>query len=125
METGGAESLGQEMGSWDMDSDGGGIPMEDMNGLEGYAGMSGEDSMSDGMFETAAGPGSGISGMSEEDFEPIDMDSFGGSFAEVPDGFSDGPGNFDHGETEYGKTAADMAGTGYGARGISGKGRDS
>ena len=120
METGGAESLGQEMGSWDMDSDGGGIPMEDMNGLEGYAGMSGEDSMSDGMFETAAGPGSGISGMSEEDFEPMDMGSFGGSFSEDPDGFSDGPGNFDHGETEYGKTAADMAATGYGARGISG-----
>lgn len=120
MEDGGAEFMGQGMGSGDMELDGGGIPMEGMNGLEDYAGMSGEDTAFGGMFEAAAGMEDGSSGMSAEDFEPADMGSFGGSFAEGIDGFSDGFGDFDCGEAGYGETAMDMAGMGYGAGGIAG-----
>ena len=64
--------------------------------------------------------GGEICGMSGEDFEPADMGSFGGSFAESMDGFSDGLGDFDRGEAGYGGMAADTSGMGYGAGGISG-----
>ena len=98
MEDGGAEFTGQSMGSGDMEMDGGGIPMADMSGLEDYAGMAGEDKEFGGMFEAAESMDGGISGMTEGDFEPADMGSFGGSFAESMDGFSDGLGDFDLGE---------------------------
>ena len=120
MEDGGAEFMGQSMGSGDMELDGGGIPMEGMNGLEDYAGMSGEDTAFGGMFEAAAGMEDGSSGMSAEDFEPADMGSFGGSFAESMDSFSGGLGDFDREEAGYGEAAMDMAGMGDGAGGISG-----
>ena len=120
MEDGGAEFTGQGMGAGDMELDGGGIPMEDMSGLEDYAGRSGENMDFDGMLEAAAGMEGEISGMSGEDFEPADMGSFGGSFAESMDGFSDGLGDFDRGEAGYGGMAADTSGMGYGAGGISG-----
>ena len=94
--------------------------MEGMSGLEDYAGMAGEDKDFGGMFEAAAGMEGEISGMSGKDFEPADMGSFGGSFAEGMDGFSDGLGDFDRGEAGYGEAAVDMAGMGYGAGGISG-----
>ena len=120
MEDGGAEFTGQSMGSGDMEMDGGGIPMADMSGLEDYAGMAGEDKEFGGMFEAAESMDGGISGMTEGDFEPADMGSFGGSFAEGMDGFSGGVGDFDRGEAGYGEAAMDMAGMGYGAGGISG-----
>lgn len=120
MEDGGAEFMCQGMGSGNMEPEGNGIPMEDMSGLEEYAGMSGEDTDSDGMFEAEADMEGGISGMSGEDFEPADMGSFGGSFAERMDGFSGVPGDFGHEEAGYGETAMDTGDMGYGAGGISG-----
>ncbi len=120
MEDGGAEFTGRSMDSGDMELDGDGIPMEGMNGLEDYAGMADENTDFGGMFEAAAGMEGEISGMSGEDFEPADMGSFGGSFAESMDGFSGGVGDFDRGEAGYGEAAMDMAGMGYGAGGISG-----
>lgn len=122
MEDEGAEFACQGMGSGNMEPDGSGIPMEDMSGLEEYAGMFGEDTDSDGMFEAGADMEGGIFGMSGENFEPADMGSFGGSFAESMDGFSGGPGDGDFGyeEAGYGETAMDTGGMGYGAGGISG-----
>lgn len=120
MEDEGAGFACQGMGSGNMEPDGSKIPMEDMNSLEEYAGMFGEDTDSDGMFEAGAGMEGGISGMSGEDFELADISSFGGSFAESMDSFSGGPGDFGHEEAGYGETAVDTGDMGYGAGGISG-----
>ena len=108
------------MGSGDMELDGGGIPMEDMSGIGGYAGLSGEDTALDGMFEDMAGMEGSVSCMSGEDFEPADMGGFGGSFARGMDGFPEAVGDFDHGEAGYDGADVENGGMGYGAGGISG-----
>ncbi|NBH36361.1 hypothetical protein D3Z58_23270 [Clostridiaceae bacterium] len=120
VEAGVVEPLGQGMSPGDMEPERGGIPMEDINGMEGYGGMLGEDMALGGMFEAAEGMEDGAFGMSGEDFESgADMGSFGGSFAEGIEGFSDGMGDFEHREDGYGGAAMETGGMGYEAGGIS------
>ena len=121
MEDGAVEPLGQGMSPGDMEPESGGIPMEDINGMEGYAGVSGEDMALGGRFEAAEGVEDGAFGMSGEDFESgADMGSFGGSFAEGIEGFSDGMGDLGHREVGYGGADVETGGMGYEAGGISG-----
>ncbi len=121
VEAGAMEPLGQGMSPGDMEPERGGIPMEDINGMEGYGGMLGEDMALGEMFEAAESMEGGAFGTSGEDFESgADMSSFGGSFAEGIEGFSDEMGDLEHREDGYGGAAVETGGMGYEAGGISG-----
>lgn len=121
VEAGAMEPLGQGMSPGDMEPERGGIPMEDINGMEGYGGLLGEDMALGEMFEAAESMEGGAFGTSGEDFESgADMSSFGGSFAEGIEGFSDGMGDLEHREDGYGGAAVEAGGMGYEAGGISG-----